>query len=133
MGKRVETTSLVTRMKQLDLEATRGPWFVRYADDTHSMSAAYVAACDGGRGWAPSTEIIAITWLQEPDYATSREDKANTRFIVEARTAVPRLCDELESAWTRIDRLTAALEVIAANDGASAKELARSALEAVAT
>ncbi|MEH0937274.1 hypothetical protein [Micromonospora psammae] len=110
-------------MCELHRAATPGPWFVRQLDDDDAMSLVAVSTVpDTGRGerWPDfdSGEVVAATLVQRPrcvDVADGRWDE-NAAFIAMARTAVPRLLDEV---W-RLRRLLAESRPANGHDGSPA-------------
>ena len=88
------------RLAELDQAASPGPWYVRYLDDDHAMSAVAVSTRpDTGDdesmragGW-PFDDVVAACLLQQPRYVDPPDQKwdENAALIAELRTALPEL------------------------------------------
>jgi hypothetical protein len=96
------TESELLEMERRAAEATAGPWFVRFLDDSHAMNLTAVstsAGSDGVEAWPnfDATEIVAATLIQAPRYADIADDRwdANAEFIAHAREDMPRLIAEI--------------------------------------
>ncbi|MBS7695665.1 MULTISPECIES: hypothetical protein [unclassified Chelatococcus] len=88
------------QLERLAAQATPGPWFVRFLDDIHAMSAVAVAtrpATGGGKsmrfGEWPSGEVIAACLIQEPPYVVPTDERydENAALIAAMRNALPEL------------------------------------------
>lgn len=116
MPYRGDVLAYVESVSALARRASEGPWYVRSANDSHCMSAGYVTPVAGdAHEWTDTSDVVAVTLLQEPEYAVSTQHSENAEFIAEARTAVPRLCSELEDALRKVDRLRTCLRALIAN------------------
>ncbi|MYW03037.1 hypothetical protein [Streptomyces sp. SID3343] len=82
--------------------ATPGPWFVRDLDDRENMSLTAVSTMPGtgfDEKWPNfnSDDMVALTLVQDPEYATTRDElwDQNADFIACARQDIPRLISEV--------------------------------------
>ena len=81
--------------------ATPGPWFVRILSDEYSTAITAVTTKPGRLDDPPAhfdpSEVVAITYLQQPEYATLDvgESDSNASFIAHARIDVLRLVEEV--------------------------------------
>jgi hypothetical protein len=98
----------LTELAELAEHATPGPWYVRDLDDEHAMSLVAVSTqpdTERGERWPDfdHTAMIAATLIQQPRYVDIADERwgANAAFIAAARTAVPRLLEEI----TRLRKL----------------------------
>ena|SRR5665213_424772 len=84
--------------------ATSGPWFIRILTDeyTNCMTAVTTrpsthAELDNPPQYFDPTEVIAVTYVDHPAYATREpvESDANASFVAHARIDVPVLITEV--------------------------------------
>jgi hypothetical protein len=94
------------RLREMADAATPGPWFVSAIEGRGTSQASYVSRePEKGKRWPAPDDVVAITSLRLPTLASNEQHDGNSAFIVTSRTAVPRLCDELERALERNDKL----------------------------
>ena len=93
-------------LRDLAEAATPGPWFVSAIEGRGPSKASFVSRePEKGKRWPAPDDVVAITSLRLPTLASNEQHDSNSAFIVTSRTAVPRLCEELERALERNDRL----------------------------
>jgi len=97
MGEWPPPAELTEASRDLAEPATPGPWFVHQVPCPRGKLVEFVATkpeivdrTPGGRC------VVAVTYFDEEPGAMCAEHSANARFIAAARTAVPRLCAELD-------------------------------------
>lgn len=131
-----DVESLVRELRRLDGAATAGPWFVGGADDEHCMGAAFVSSTasteEFDSGWPKDrSDVIAVTFHENPALAASPKAWENTELIVAMRNGLPTLCNSLDSALRRNDALRARLAELVERVEAGAT-LPQEAREAIA-
>lgn len=98
-------------------KATKGPWEAMNTDDPMCMNLDFIVAGemeDGGfiQDYDPK-DIIAITLLQYPRYASHPDFRENQRFIAHAREDVPALLADNDALREEVERLKSGLRQIA--------------------
>ncbi|MDQ0248103.1 hypothetical protein J2W22_000150 [Sphingomonas kyeonggiensis] len=94
------TPADLDRLAEMHAHATPGPWYVRFLDDDHSMTAIGIAAQPdtgahedmatfGGAG----PDLIAATLIQAPPYVVSHDKlwQENADLICAMQNALPDL------------------------------------------
>lgn len=89
-------SDLVTKLRELDAKATKGPWEVRDKEPANQWPFAAVFTSDG---W----------FVAEMDHAHKGSDKRNAALIVALRNALPALIEYVEAAEQNVGALKTVL------------------------
>lgn len=116
MPKNDDSEDIINRLRRLDRAATPGPWFYRVAGDWSSQNAVFVSRVDDALANSPDSEwpadrgdVIAITYLDSPTFATSARHEENAHLIVAIRNSLSGLCDAVDASARVMDDLIACL------------------------